>query len=896
MNKIDPHTHWHHLSIDEIVELLQTHAEQGIPASEIQERKELYGVNELRPPRRESSLIRFLKQFHQPLIYILLASGLITFFVREYEDSLVIFLVVLLNAVIGYIQEAGALRALEALKKTVSTQATVIREGKKKLIAASEVVVGDLVMLQSGDKVPADLRVIREKELAVNESSLTGESLPVAKSLPALQADTSLADRKNMLFSSTYVTRGQGLGIVVKVGEDTEIGHISRLIYEAPELSTPLSKKIDSFSNVLLYVILGMALVTIVAGMWKGTPFTQILMVAVALAVGAIPEGLPAAITTILAIGVYRMAKNNAIVRKLPVVETLGSTTVICSDKTGTLTENQMTVHYLYADNEIYEVLGSGYEPTGEILHRSQREKINLERQVALKECLLAGLLCNESELVYKNESWHIEGDPTEGALIVSAMKAGITRENQFPRLDTFPFESERQYMATLHQAGDTKVLYLKGSAGKILEKCAWMLNKKGEKVELNRQKILDETYQLALAGERVLAMAMKATTATKIEEMEQETECIFLGLQAMIDPPRNEVMGSVAACKKAGIQIKMITGDHVATAKTIAEKLGISDHGEEAWVMTGRELEKLTEAEFRSKVPDIDVFARVSPEQKLRLVEVLQKSGNVVAMTGDGVNDAPALKQADIGIAMGIAGTEVSKEAADMVLTDDNFKTIRIAVEEGRAIFANLLKFIVWALPTNIGQGTVIFVSIFLGIQLPILPIQILWINLTTAGILGLTLAFEPKEPDIMQHKPRNPASRLISTTLTIRMLLISLFLVLTTFFLFEHELANGKSYETARTAAVTVFVIVEIFFLFNCRSLNKSVLKIGIFSNIWVWVGSVVMFLFQLLYIYHPAMNKIFESAPIALDSWVDIFIAGLLSYFVIELEKTYTRNFTK
>jgi cation-transporting P-type ATPase F len=888
------HSYWHHLETSYILKTLKTSQEQGLSEDEIAERQIQYGKNELTPPKPETSLARFLRQLNQPLIYILLASALISVFLGEIVDASVIFMVVLLNSIIGYFQETGALRALEALKKTVFTQALVLRNGKKVKKPASDLVVGDIVFLASGDKVPADLRLLEQRELQANESSLTGESLPASKSTALLAEDTVLGDQRNMVFASTYITRGQATGLVVRTGNQTEIGKISKLIAEAPSLETPLAQKINQFSTILLYLILAMALITFIVGLFKGNSIEQMFMVTVALSVGAIPEGLPAAITTILAVGVYKMAKNNAIVRKLPVVETLGSTTVICSDKTGTLTENQMTVHYIYTGQDLYLTTGNGYAPEGEILVSNTNQKADYQQDIALVECLKAGLYCNDSQLIKKNESYFIEGDPTEGALIVSAAKIGLDIAQLPTRLDTIPFESERQYMAVLIKNEAQNIIYLKGSAGKILEKCHFILDAQGNYQPIDKEKLLKETYQLASAGERVLAMAMQLSSQNTLEVADLENNCVFLGLQAMIDPPRQAVFDSIVACKNAGIQIKMITGDHIATAKTIAERLQITHHGNEAVVVMGRDIEKMSAAEFSEKIMEIDVFARVSPEQKLRLVEEIQKHNQVVAMTGDGVNDAPALKQADIGIAMGITGTEVSKEAADMILTDDNFKTIRLAVEQGRAIFDNLLKFIVWTLPTNIGQGTVIFISVFLNISLPILPVQILWINLTTAGILGLTLAFEPQESDIMKRKPRKPNQRLISYKLTNRMLLISIILVVSSFLLFDFELNRGRTPEAARTAAVTAFVIIEIFFLFNCRSLHRPLFTVGLFSNLWVWLGSGLMLIVQFFYIYEPTMNYIFASAPLDWDVWLIILLLGLFSFVMIEFEKFLTRKY--
>ncbi|GAB4400728.1 MAG: cation-transporting P-type ATPase [Microscillaceae bacterium] len=882
---------WHAQESGEVLARLEVNTERGLDNDEVAPRRAAYGANVFKPPRRETAFMRFLLQFHQPLIYILLASGVVSLVLGEYTDCAVIFAVVMLNGLVGYFQEAGALRALEALKKSLSTQATVLRGGQKHNLLMEELVVGDIVFLQSGDKVPADLRLFSQKELQVNESSLTGESLPVSKDIAALAPDTVLADRRNMVYASTYITRGQGAGIVVSVGEKTEIGNISRLIREVPSLSTPLGKKMDAFGNKLLYVILAMALATFLFGWLRGQEVAELLMVAVALAVGAIPEGLPAAITTILAVGVYRMARRNAIVRKLPVVETLGSTTVICSDKTGTLTENQMTVHFVYAGFEEFEVSGSGYQPQGEIKSVVRQQIAALADQPALKQCLLAGLHCNDSRVRQKDGQYFVEGDPTEGALLVSAQKAGLTEMELLPRLDSIPFESERQYMATLHaQEGEGNIIFLKGAVDRVLATCTEAVSAQGEIVVLDNPQILEENEHLAGEGERVLALAMKSTSAHHLEEKDIQTGFIFLGLQSFIDPPRREAIEAIKVCRQAGMQVKMITGDHAVTARAIAERLNLAGEGQTIKVLEGRELTEIPEVQFATQVLATDVFARVSPEQKLQLVRAIQSQNQIVAMTGDGVNDAPALKQADIGIAMGITGTEVSKEAADMVLTDDNFRTIQLAVEQGRMIFDNLLKFIVWTLPTNMGQGTVIMMSIFAGWALPILPVQILWINLTTAGILGLTLAFEPQEPGLMQRQPRNPQAALISKTLFLRMLLISLVLVLASFLLFHLKLQQGASPAAARTAAVTVFILVELFFLFNCRSLYKPIWALSPWGNPWVWAGSGLMLLVQAFYIYHPTMHQIFDSAPLLWADWVLLLGVGLGGFFLIEFEKTF------
>ncbi|MCX5864567.1 MAG: cation-transporting P-type ATPase [Deltaproteobacteria bacterium] len=890
--------HWHHLPIDEVTDLLESDREQGLDRFAVEHRLAEFGPNAITAQKGQGRLIRFLLQFHQPLIYILIASGVITAFLQEWVDSGVIFGVVLVNAVVGYLQEAKAVNALAALARTMTTEATVVRQGEKRRIQATELVPGDIVFLQSGDKVPADLRLFQVRDLQIAEAALTGESLPVAKDHGQHGHESALADRRNMAYASTLVTYGQGTGIVTATGDATEVGRISQLISAAEALETPLTRKISAFSNVLLYVILGLSALTIVVGLLRGQSFVEMFMAAVALAVGAIPEGLPAAVTITLAIGVSRMAKKRAIIRKLPAVETLGSTTVICTDKTGTLTENQMTVQEIVAGGLAYTVGGTGYNP---VQGRIDGPEAASSTSAALLECLRAGLLCNGSQLVEEDGVWQVHGDPTEGALLTSARKGGLGPETvaASPRLDTVPFESEHQYMATLHEAGpgaSTRRIYLKGAVEALLARCASQLDGQGNAVPLLADEIHGAVEAMAAKGLRVLAMAGKKVgpEISTIHHADLTDGLIFLGLQGMIDPPRPEAVAAVATCQAAGIRVKMITGDHPVTAAAIARQVGLYSQaavqiaGQGGLVLTGPELERLSDRELIARAEDTAVFARVSPEQKLRLVEALQARGQVVAMTGDGVNDAPALKRADIGVAMGITGTEVAKEAADMVLTDDNFSSIEAAVEEGRGVFDNLVKFIAWALPANLGEGLVIITAVFLGVTLPILPVQILWINMTTAGILGLALAFEPKEAGIMLRPPRQPNAPILSHSVIFRITLVSFLMLGAAFWLFAWELSDGASLAEARTAAVNAFVMVELFYLFNCRSLEKSVFQLGFFSNLWVMGGVVSMFLLQIAYTHLPMMNRLFQSAPITLAVWGKTLVAGVVVFVIVEIEK--------
>ncbi len=887
---------WHAQQVSEILKNLGVEPASGLPAEEVQKRREQYGLNQLTARKGTPAWMRFLLQFHQPLIYILLAATLITLFLREWVDSGVIFAVVVINAVIGFIQESKALKALEALSRTMTAYAVVLRNGKEKRISSSELVPGDIVLLCSGDKVTADMRMIQCRDLQVNESTLTGESVPVQKQIEALQTDAALADRINMLYAATFVTYGRGRAVVTATGDSTEVGRISELISSAESLDTPLTLKIAQFSHYLMYAILGLAVVTFLVGFLRGQPFVHMFMTAVALVVSAIPEGLPAVVTITLAIGVARMARRRAIIRKLPAVETLGSTSVICSDKTGTLTENQMTVQEIYSGGMRYRVSGVGYSPEGSI-QNEQGEPA--DHSAALKECLTAGFFCNDSHVVQKEGLYQVEGDPTEGALLVAADKGrSLFPEGlpDFARIDSIPFESEYQYMATLHTLPDKSyVVYLKGSVERILSKCRYQLNSANEKEPLQRDKIEELAENMAQRGLRVLAFAKfhLSSHAGKIDHKDIPSELILLGLQGMIDPPRKEAMQALKNCYAAGIRVKMITGDHILTAKAIAGQLGFKSGPEaeesgELTALSGKDIEKLDEGEFEDCVGRTSVFARVAPEQKLRLVKAIQARGDIVAMTGDGVNDAPALKQANIGVAMGLAGTEVAKEAADMVLTDDNFASIEEAVEEGRGVFDNLTKFIVWVLPTNLGEALAVLCAVFTGAALPVMPVQILWINMTTTVCLGLMLAFESKEPGIMNRPPRDPDAPIMTFELVMRTLFVGILLVTGVFGLFLYEQSKGASIEEARTVAVAVLVIGELFYLFNCRSLTRSMLSVGFFSNRWLWAGISVMLALQMLFTYAPFMNLFFDSAPISLESWVLIFAVGVCIYALVGIEK--------
>ena len=879
---------WHAQTAEAAARQLGVDSAVGLDDDEAAARLGRHGPNRLTDKPGKPAWRRFAAQLAQPLVLVLILSGLITAGLGEGVDASVIFGVVLVNAIIGYWQEAKAEGALRALARSVATPATVRRGGHRRQVDASLLVPGDIVLLAAGDRIPADLRLIQQHALYTDDSLLTGESQPVGKHAAPLPPDSRLADRANMAYAGTTVVGGQGAGLVIATGDATETGRIAGMIAAAPELATPLTRKMARFSNWLLWAIGGLALFTFAIGLARGEAIFDMFMAAVALAVGAIPEGLPAAITVTLAIGVARMARRRAIIRHLPAVETLGSTTVICSDKTGTLTENAMTVRVLWCGGEGYAVTGQGYSPAGDIHHDERPATID----GAVRECLMAGALCNDASLRHEHGRWTITGDPTEAALLVAARKGGLdehTLQALFPRQDELPFDAGRQFMATVHGHEGSRVAYIKGALERLLPHCANQLASDGRPVDIDHAAVTAAAEAYAGQGMRLLLLARcefapdSALTAESIDRL------TLIGLVGMIDPPRKAVIGAIRNCHAAGIRVKMITGDHATTAVAIAHQIGLP--GERA--MTGRELAALDDSALAAAASAVDVFARVEPEQKLRLVRALQHRGEVVAMTGDGVNDAPALKQADIGVAMGLGGTEVAKEAAAMVLTDDNFASIEAAVEEGRGVWDNLIKFITWTLPTNFGEGLVIVAAILVGATLPITPLQILWINMTTAVLLGLPLAFEPIERNIMRRPPRRLGQPVLDAALIRRIVLVSVLLLAGAFGLFVVELRHGHTLPEARTVAINVFVMVEAFYLFNCRSLTRSFWSQGLFSNPWIWAGTGTMLALQLALTYLPVMNRLFQTAPIGLDAWGEIAATALLCSLVVAAEKRLSRS---
>jgi cation-transporting P-type ATPase F len=894
-----PQLIWHQAEGDQILQHLGVDPEVGLSAEEVRSRLERYGTNELKAKSGKHPILLFLLQFNQPLLYILLIAGLIKALLASWVNAGVIWGVTVINAIIGFVQESKAESAIAALASSVETEAMVRRDGQQMQVSSRDLVPGDIVLLNSGDKVPADLRLLRGRTLQINESALTGESVAVEKQpdLASLAADTSLGDRRNMAYAGSFVTFGQGEGVVVETGTHTETGRISQLMEQSSALVTPLTRKFDRFSKTLLYIILAVAALTFAVGMAWGNSPLQMFEAAVALAVSAIPEGLPAVVTITLAIGVSRMARRHAIVRKLPAVETLGSATVICSDKTGTLTENQMTVQSLYAGGRHYGLTGEGYAPHGE-LRDSEDNPLDPEAMPApLRQCLIVGSLCNDSELEHKDHRWGVVGDPTEGALLVAARKAQLDRTDlnySYPRIDSIPFESEFQYMATLHQQdGEGQWLLAKGSVEALVARCDRTLDSDGQGQPLDgtgRDHILLQAERMASRGLRVLCFTAKAFRGHRIDHDNLKSGMVFLGLQGMIDPPRAEAIKAVEACKTAGIEVKMITGDHKVTAAAIADRMDLS-MTEEVIAYTGRELAQLSPSELTNAVQNGAVFARVAPEQKLRLVEALQSKGHIVAMTGDGVNDAPALKQADIGIAMGKAGTEVAKEAADMILTDDNFASIEAAVEEGRNVFRNLMKAIAFILPVNGGESMTILLSVLIGRGdvLPILSLQVLWLNMVNSIAMTVPLAFEPKSHNLMNRPPRNPNEPLLSRDLLKRIVLISVFNWILIFGMFEWVRRTTGDIPLARTMAIQALVAGRIIYLLSISQFWASVaarlrgLKVPLGDASAIGYGILVAVVLQIIFSQVSLMNFLFATAPLTLNQWLICLGVSLPMIFV-------------
>ena len=884
---------WQSISIGETLTALET-VKTGLTAQEAKLRLARFGPNKLTPPKKRGTLVRFLLQFHNMLIYVLLASATITAFMGHYVDTGVILGVVVINAVIGYLQEGKAESALDAIRNMLSEHATVIRNGEREIISGEWLVPGDIIILASGDKVPADVRIIESRNLRIDESALTGESVPVEKSTEPVSADASLGDRTCLAFSGTIVSYGYATCAVVATGDRTEIGRIGNMLGNVEGVSTPLLNQVADFGRKLTYAILVFSAATFAIGsLWRGHSLKEMFMMTVALAVAAIPEGLPALMTITLALGVQRMARQNAIVRRLPSVETLGSVTVICSDKTGTLTKNEMTVQSVFTAEKVFSVTGVGYAPEGGFF--VGQDNASPQTHPELVEIGRASLLCNDARLHPQDGKWLLEGDPTEGALLSMALKAGIdplAEHANLPRADAIPFESEYRFMATLHHdhhgAGR---IYVKGAPERLLDMCSHQAGANGVET-LNRSQWEKCVLEAAGQGQRTLAVAVGSIDPTRhqLQFSDVEQGLTMLAIFGIIDPPREEAIVAVSQCQGAGITVKMITGDHAETARVIGEQLGIG-RGKPA--MTGNQLEQMDDQKLREVVQQVDVYARASPEHKLRLVQALQANNQITAMTGDGVNDAPALKCADVGLAMGMKGTEAAKEAAEIVLADDNFATIASAVEEGRTIYDNLKKSILFILPTNGGESLIIIAAILFDLILPLTSVQILWINMATSVTLGIALGFESTEGDVMQRPPRSADDPLLSAFLGWRILFVSILMMFGALGLFLWELQRGTSIETARTIAVSIIVVAEIFYLFNCRHLYRSSMSLeGIFGNRYVLGAIGILIVMQLLFTYAPFMQTMFGSTALDAWQWLRIVSVGLLIFAATEAEKAFQR----
>ncbi|TVO59030.1 cation-translocating P-type ATPase [Denitromonas halophila] len=883
---------WHALPAEDALVALAVDEGRGLSTAELAERVALYGVNRLAETRPRSAWLRLALQFHNPLIYVLLVAGAMTFALDDYIDAGVILGVVLINAAIGFVQEGKAEKALEAVRAMLASHATVLRDGERHEIDAAELVPGDVVLLESGARVPADLRLIRVKNLRVSEAALTGESVPVDKSTEAVDVAAAIGDRACMAYSGTVVSCGQARGVVVATGRATEIGRIGTLVGEVQTLATPLTRRLDQFARQITAFILSVCVLTFAYGYWlREMPMLDIFLAMVGLAVSAIPEGLPAIVTIVLAIGTRVMARNRAIIRRLPAVETLGSVSVICTDKTGTLTRNEMTAVRVMLPGQTLSVSGAGYTPEGGFT--CDAGAVDSADNAALQALADAALLCNDAQLKHGPDGeWQLVGDPTEGALLTLALKAGLDAEALHaasPRVDVIPFESENRFMATLHHdhAGHAYAL-LKGAPERVLALCVGSADGEGFDAA-DWQARVDAA---ANEGQRVLALARcdlpAGTAALSMDDITARFS--LLGLIGLIDPPRESAVEAVAECQRAGLRVKMITGDHAVTAAAIGRQLGLAGGAS----LTGDAIEALDDAALRERVQDTDVFARASPEHKLRLIAALQAEGALVAMTGDGVNDAPALKAADIGVAMGNKGTDAAREAADLVLTDDNFATIARAVREGRVVFDNIKKSLLFILPTNGGEAGVILLAVFGGLALPVTAGQILWVNLVTTITLALALAFEPGEAGVMQRPPRPPGEPLITRLLAGRIAYVTVLMMAATFAVFEWVLTRGAGLDAARTAAVNMLVVGELVYLFNVRHFTASAFSREILTGnpVAVWMSALLIG-FQLVFTYTPPMQQIFHSVALDAATWGVILALGAAKFLAVEAEKAVLRR---
>lgn len=894
-------TNWYLLENEEVSSKLSTDLEKGLSSELAKERLKSHGYNELISKEGPTIWQMLLSQFQDFLVLILIGASLVSALIGEVTDSVVIILIVVLNATLGVVQEFKANKALEALKKMAAPEAKVIRDGKIIEIPARELVPGDLVILEAGNYVPADLRLVESVNLKIEEASLTGESVPVEKNAEIVfNNDVPLGDRSNSAFMSTVVTYGRGKGIVVETGMNTEIGLIAEMLESYEEESTPLQKKLAELGKILGIASLAICGIVFILGLIRGVPILEMFMTAVSLAVAAIPEGLPAIVTIVLALGMQRMVKRHSIIKKLHAVETLGSTTVICSDKTGTLTQNEMTAQKVFVNGNVYSISGEGYKTQGEFTLNGKT--IDPLADPDLKMLLTIGALCNDAKLEESgsdgDKTCRIIGDPTEGCLVVGAAKACMCLEElnkSRPRLQEIPFDSDRKRMTTFHPYEDGYIACIKGAPDVMLNLSNRIL-KNGEILDLteaDREQILEINHEMASQALRVLAFAFKLENELPKDPKPEEVEkdMIFVGLVGMIDPARPEAKEAIEICKQAGIRPVMITGDYKDTAEAIARDLGMLD--ETSKVLTGTDLDAMSDEELVAVADQVSVYARVSPVHKLRIVEAIKQNNHIVAMTGDGVNDAPALKKADIGVAMGITGTDVAKETADMILTDDNFASIVAAVEEGRVIYANIRKFIFFLLSCNIAEILIIFVAMLVGLPIPLKPIQLLWLNLLTDAFPALALGMEAKEPDIMEKPPRNPNEPIMDHRMKVQIAIQSIFMTMAVLGVFTFALNTSSNLQVAQTYAFATLIFSELLRAYTSRSETLSVFKIGVFSNKYMVGGTFISFLLLLLVIYVPALRDIFDTVKLSIYDWDIIVLFGMIPFIAAEVSKIFLRK---
>ena len=886
---------WHAMTADEVVKKLVTSTDAGLDLGEAANRMQEFGPNRLPEGRRRGPLARLLSQFNNVLVYVLLGAGFTKLMLSLWIDAAIILGVVILNGLLGFIQEGRAEKALDSIRNMLSAEARTIRGGETRMIPADELVPGDLVLLESGDKVPADLRLTDVNNFRTEEAALTGESVPAEKTTGPVSANATVGDRECLAFSGTMVVSGRAKGVVVATGSGTELGRINQLLAGVDALETPLLRQIKQFGYAITAVLGVVSVLVFAYGRWGlGMAFVDIFQAVVGIAVSVIPEGLPAIITITLAIGVQRMAQRNAVIRRLPAVETLGSVSRICSDKTGTLTLMEMMVVSAVTADAAYQVTGEGYAPEGDV----RKDGKPADRDAVLEMMGRVSLLCNDAELFQQEGNWKVEGDPTEGALYPFANKLGMTRQVEratYPRLDSIPFESEHRFMATLNQAADGEPrLLVKGAPEVILEHCDRQQTAGGLQVSLDREYFAQASDKLAGQGERVLGLAWLDNPGVGhggLTPADLPRNLVLLGLIGLLDPPRREAVEAVKECHRGGVRVTMITGDHRITAAAIARMLDIGDG---TTAITGAEIEEMDTATLQEHVRDVDVFARASPEHKLRLVKAIQANQQIVAMTGDGVNDAPALKKADIGVAMGIKGTEVTKEAAEMILADDNFASITAAVKEGRTVYNNIEKAILFMLPTNVAQALVIAVAIFFGFTMPITAPQVLWVNMVTSVALGLVISFEPHELDVMDRPPRT-VNRPILTGFGIwRVAFVGLMLLAYTLLTFFWMKSQGASDQLARTVAVNAITIGQIFYLLNSRYLLDSSISFKAhLDNRYLFYGIGAVVVLQLLFTYAPPLQVMFGNEAIPLMVWPWLLLGGLLFFLIVEAEKFIIRS---